>query len=58
MLKWAAIFLLIALVAGAFGFTGVAGASAGMAKILFAIFIIGALIFMALAAGLFGAFRK
>lgn len=38
MLKWAFIFLLLGLVAGALGFTGVAGASIGIAKVLFFIF--------------------
>jgi uncharacterized membrane protein YtjA (UPF0391 family) len=47
MLRWAVIFLLIAIVAGIFGFTGVEEASASIAKILFGIFLvlfIGALI--------------
>ena len=35
MLYWAIVFLALALVAGLFGFTGVAGAAAGMAQILF-----------------------
>ena len=35
MLKWAVIFLVIGLIAGALGFTGVAGAAVGIAKILF-----------------------
>jgi len=35
MLKWAAIFALVAIIAGALGFTGVAGAAAAVAKILF-----------------------
>jgi uncharacterized membrane protein YtjA (UPF0391 family) len=39
MLRWAVIFALIAVVAGALGFTGVAGASAAIAKILFFICI-------------------
>ena len=41
MLRWAVIFLIIALVAAVFGFSDVAAASAGIAKILFAIFLIG-----------------
>jgi uncharacterized membrane protein YtjA (UPF0391 family) len=39
MLKWAAIFFLISIAAGLLGFTGVAGAAAGIAKILFFIFL-------------------
>jgi uncharacterized membrane protein YtjA (UPF0391 family) len=40
MLKWAAVFLLIAIVAGVFGFTGVEEASATIAKVLFGIFLV------------------
>jgi len=44
MLKWAFIFLVIALIAAVFGFGGIASAAAGIAKILFfiaiAIFVI------------------
>ena len=40
MLKWAAIFLVIALIAALFGFTGIAAASADIAKILFAVFVV------------------
>ena len=40
MLKWAVIFLIIALVAALFGFTDIATASADIAKILFAIFLV------------------
>lgn len=40
MLKWAVIFLIIALVAAIFGFTDIAAASAGIAKILFGIFLV------------------
>lgn len=39
MLSWALTFLLVALVAGAFGLTGVAGTAAGIAKVLFFIAI-------------------
>ena len=39
MLKWAVIFLIIAIVAGLFGFTGVEEASATIAKLLFGIFL-------------------
>jgi uncharacterized membrane protein YtjA (UPF0391 family) len=40
MLRWAAIFLIIALVAALFGFTDVASASAGIAQVLLGIFLI------------------
>ena len=39
MLGWALAFLVIALVAALFGFGGIASASAGIAQILFFIFI-------------------
>jgi uncharacterized membrane protein YtjA (UPF0391 family) len=39
MLKWALIFFVISLIAGAFGFTGISAATAGIAKVLFFIFI-------------------
>ncbi len=51
MLKWALFFLLIAIVAGIFGFTGVEEASATIAKWLFGIFVL--LFFGAIAIGLF-----
>ena len=40
MLGWAVTFLVIALIAGALGFGGIAGTSVGIAKILFFIFIV------------------
>lgn len=40
MLKWAAVFFIIAIVAGIFGFGNVAGASVGIAKVLFFIFLV------------------
>ena len=40
MLKWAVIFLIIAIVAGIFGFTGVEQASATIAQWLFGIFLV------------------
>lgn len=40
MLYYALVFLLIAIVAAVFGFGGVAIASAGIAKILFFIFVV------------------
>ena len=39
MLRWAFAFLVLGLVAALFGFTGVAGASIGIAKFLFFAFI-------------------
>lgn len=39
MLYWALIFLLVALLAGFLGFGGVAFAAAGIAKILFYVFL-------------------
>ena len=50
MLKWAVVFLLIAIVAGIFGFTGVEQASATIAQWLFGIFLV--LFFGALIIGL------
>jgi len=40
MLKWAIIFFLISVVAGWFGFTGVASGARTIAKVLFFIFIV------------------
>lgn len=58
MLKYAIIFALISLVAGAFGFGDVAAGSAGIAKILFGLFLILAVIFIVLAALGVGAVKK
>lgn len=51
MLKWAFIFLIIAIIAGIFGFTDVQAASATIAQWLFGIFLV--LFLGALAIGLF-----
>jgi len=40
MLRWALIFLVIAIIAGIFGFTGVEQASATIAQWLFGIFLV------------------
>jgi uncharacterized membrane protein YtjA (UPF0391 family) len=40
MLRWAIIFLVVALVAAVFGFGGIAGTAAGIAKILFFLFLV------------------
>lgn len=39
LLKWAAIFFVIALIAAAFGFSGIAAGAADTAKILFFLFL-------------------
>ena len=51
MLRWIITFLIVALVAGLFGFTGVAGAATDIARILFYIFLV--LLLVAIVAGLF-----
>ena len=50
MLKWALIFFIISIVAGVFGFTGIAAGAASIAKVLFWIAVI---LFV-----LFGAFME
>lgn len=49
LLKWAAIFFVIAMIAAAFGFTGIAEGATEIAKILFYIFL--TMFVLALAAG-------
>jgi uncharacterized membrane protein YtjA (UPF0391 family) len=49
MLKWALIFFVISIIAGALGFTNIAAGAAGIARILFGLFLIIALIFLVLA---------
>src|SRR5580692_6180458 len=44
MLHYAVVFLIIALIAAVFGFGGIAVGAAGIAKILFVIFLIGAVV--------------
>lgn len=51
MLKWALIFFVVSLVAGALGFTGIASGARSIAKILFGIFLVIAVIFVLLAWG-------
>ena len=46
MLKLALFFFVVSLVAAVFGFTGIAAATAGIAKILFFLCIVGFLIFL------------
>ncbi|HKA08766.1 MAG TPA: DUF1328 domain-containing protein [Gemmataceae bacterium] len=40
MLRWALVFLVIALIAGLFGFTEIAGPSYFIAKVLFFVFVV------------------
>jgi uncharacterized membrane protein YtjA (UPF0391 family) len=49
LLKWALICLLISLVAGAFGYTGLARGAAQISKILFFVFIVLVLVILILA---------
>lgn len=53
MLYYAIVFFVIALIAGALGFGGIAGASVGIAKILFVIFAI-----LFVASLIFGGIRR
>ena len=58
MLKYAIIFAIISLIAGALGFGGVAAGAAGIAKVLFGLFLILAVVFLVLAALGVGAAKK
>jgi uncharacterized membrane protein YtjA (UPF0391 family) len=40
MLRWALAFFIVAIIAGVLGFTGIALATAGIAKLLFYLFVI------------------
>ncbi len=53
MLRWAATFFIIALVAALFGFTGIASGAAAVAKALFFIFIVLFLLTLVFGATLF-----
>jgi uncharacterized membrane protein YtjA (UPF0391 family) len=52
MLRWAVIFFIIAIVAGLFGFGGIAATATGIAQILFYIFLV--LFLISLVFGLLG----
>jgi uncharacterized membrane protein YtjA (UPF0391 family) len=58
MLKYAIIFAVISLLAGALGFGGVAAGAAGIAKILFGLFLVLAIVFVVLAVLGAGAVKK
>ncbi len=53
MLHYAAVLFVVAIIAALFGFTGLAVGAASIAKILFFVFLIGALVTL-----LMGAFRR
>lgn len=53
MLYYAVIFLVIALVAALFGFGGIASGAVGIAKVLFAVFLV-----LAVLSFLFGTLRQ
>jgi uncharacterized membrane protein YtjA (UPF0391 family) len=55
MLKWTLICALLAVVFGVLGFTGVAAGFAAIAKILFAIFLLGVLLTLILGMTIFKA---
>jgi uncharacterized membrane protein YtjA (UPF0391 family) len=46
MLRWALIFFIVSVIAAVFGFAGVASAAAGIAKILFYLFLACAVIML------------
>lgn len=46
MLQWALVFFIVALIAAAFGFGGIAAAATGIAKILFIVFLVLFLLFL------------
>jgi uncharacterized membrane protein YtjA (UPF0391 family) len=53
MLHYAVVFLVIALIAAVFGFTGIAASAVGIAKVLFIVFLL-----LAVASFLFGLLRR
>lgn len=53
MLRWAAIFFIIAIIAAIFGFGGIASGAASIAKVLFFIFIVLFVLAIAFGASIF-----
>ncbi|MDR7039071.1 MULTISPECIES: DUF1328 domain-containing protein [Methylobacterium] len=49
LLKWALIAFVISLIAGALGFTGIASGAASLARILFGLFLVIAIIIVVVA---------
>lgn len=54
MLKWAAIFFVISIIAAIFGFGGISEGAAGIAKVLFFIFIVLFVLAIVFGAKIFG----
>jgi uncharacterized membrane protein YtjA (UPF0391 family) len=57
MLSWAATFLIISLIAAMFGFTNIAGTAMDIAKVLFFIFLIPAVVLFLVGLFFFGKTR-
>jgi uncharacterized membrane protein YtjA (UPF0391 family) len=53
MLKWALVFLVISLIAGVFGFTGIAAGAAAIAKVLFFVALLVFVVFLVLGLTIF-----
>jgi uncharacterized membrane protein YtjA (UPF0391 family) len=53
MLRWAAIFFVIAIIAAIFGFGGIAAGAASIAKVLFFIFVVLFVVALVFGASLF-----
>jgi uncharacterized membrane protein YtjA (UPF0391 family) len=49
LLQWALIAFVVAIIAGLFGFTGVASGAASIGRVLFGLFLVVAVIFLVLA---------
>jgi uncharacterized membrane protein YtjA (UPF0391 family) len=49
LLQWALIAFVVAIIAGLFGFTGVASGAASIGRVLFGLFLIVAAVFLVLA---------
>ncbi len=55
MLYWALIAFVVAVIAGALGFSGIASGAAMIAQLLFGLFLVLAIIFLLLGIGIFKA---
>ena len=58
MLRWSLSFFIIAIIAGIFGFTGIAAGAMEIARILFSIFLVLFLITLLLGVAFVGAVNK